>query len=359
MTYITDSQLYEIEHANDTTITRFSDDNKVKIKLHMNCTINTNFTLDKCIKRNIQHQNQKYFVCLINCVITLISLKSGNLSQISSFGNIAWMISSLSDNIKSLQYKDYILDFINLCTLFEKHKYVSKKEIYINKVKSVKFIDASFGYLDSLCYDYSLNNIIKNLTFEFTSNNLYYLEDSNGKGKSTIMKMFLLNLSSGNIFFDNINRINISFENIYKLVFHVYQASEYMPVFSKKEIESYKNIILQGEVAFTNIIYKNGYLLDQISFDKKIVFYDYDHRRNIDLKLQLFNKNYHYIVIYKDLTIFDDGYDTNIIDGYHWMCGKKYRIEDNYIGSMSGTRFLSQIQGSPLYEFHSREILNN
>ncbi len=69
--------------------------------------------------------------------------------------------------------------------------------------------------------------------------------------------------------------------------------------------------------------------------------------------------NYHYIVIYKDLTIFDDGYDTNIIDGYHWMCGKKYRIEDNYIGSMSGTRFLSQIQGSPLYEFHSREILNN
>jgi hypothetical protein len=68
---------------------------------------------------------------------------------------------------------------------------------------------------------------------------------------------------------------------------------------------------------------------------------------------------YHYIVIYKDITIFDDGYDTNIIDGYHWMCGKKYRIEDNYIGSMSGTRFLSQIQGSPLYEFQSHEVLDN
>lgn len=66
---------------------------------------------------------------------------------------------------------------------------------------------------------------------------------------------------------------------------------------------------------------------------------------------------YHYIVIYKDTTIFDDGYDTNIIDGYHYVDGKKYRIENNYIGSMSGTRFLSQIQGSPLYEFHSREIL--
>lgn len=68
---------------------------------------------------------------------------------------------------------------------------------------------------------------------------------------------------------------------------------------------------------------------------------------------------YHYIVIYKDLTLFDDGYDTNIIDGYHWMCGKKYRIENNYIGSMSGTRFLSQIHGSPLYEFHDCEHIDN
>jgi hypothetical protein len=60
---------------------------------------------------------------------------------------------------------------------------------------------------------------------------------------------------------------------------------------------------------------------------------------------------YHYIVIYKDLTVFHDGYDTNIIDGYHYVDGKKYRIEDNYIGSMSSTRFISSIQGSALYEF--------
>jgi hypothetical protein len=68
---------------------------------------------------------------------------------------------------------------------------------------------------------------------------------------------------------------------------------------------------------------------------------------------------YHYIVIYKDLTVIDDGYDTNIVDGYHNFEGKKYRIEDNYIGTMSGTRFLSQIQGSPLYEFCKQEILYN
>jgi len=66
---------------------------------------------------------------------------------------------------------------------------------------------------------------------------------------------------------------------------------------------------------------------------------------------------YHYIVIYKDLTVFDDGYDTNLLDGYHYVGGKKYRLEDNYIGSMSSTRFISTIRGSPLYEFReSAEI---
>ena len=68
---------------------------------------------------------------------------------------------------------------------------------------------------------------------------------------------------------------------------------------------------------------------------------------------------YDYIVIYKDTNILDDGYDTNIIDGYHWTSGKKYRIENNYIGSMSGTRFLSQIYGSPLYEFHDCEHIDS
>lgn len=67
---------------------------------------------------------------------------------------------------------------------------------------------------------------------------------------------------------------------------------------------------------------------------------------------------YQYIVIYKDLTVFDDGYDTNIIHGYHYMNGKKYQIEDNYIGSMSSTRFISHIPGSPLYEFREQEYLD-
>jgi hypothetical protein len=71
-----------------------------------------------------------------------------------------------------------------------------------------------------------------------------------------------------------------------KILIDIKRKIDYFPYYDNNEIESYKNIILQGEVAFTNIIYKNGYLLDQISFDKKIVFYDYDHRRNIDLKLQ-------------------------------------------------------------------------
>jgi hypothetical protein len=79
----------------------------------------------------------------------------------------------------------------------------------------------------------------------------------------------------------------------------------------------------------------------------------------IEYAWYVYANEYHYIVIYKDTNIFDDGYDTNIIDGYHWTSGKKYRIENNYIGSMSGTRFLSQIHGSPLYEFHDCEHIDN
>ena len=240
MTLITDNKLYEITKPNSTTITRFSESNKVKIKLHMGCNIDSNFESDKHKKRHEQHQIQKYLLCIINLVITLISLKSGVLSQIHSFSNIAWMISCLSDNIKSLQYKDYVNQFLELCILFEKHTYKSKNETPVNQIQSVRFVNVNFGYFNSLDDDKAQIDIIKNLTVEFTIGKLYYLEGSNGKGKSTFLKMFMFNLTSGNIFFDNINRMNISFEDIHKLIFQVYQASEYMPIFSKKEIEHFQ-----------------------------------------------------------------------------------------------------------------------
>lgn len=240
MTIMTDNKLYEITKPNSTTITRFYDSNKVKTKLHMGCIMDTNYEINKQKKRQDQHRNQKYILCIINFIITLISFKSGNLSQIHSFSNIAWMISSLSDNIKSLQYKDYMIQFINLCNLFEKHCYKSINEIPIGSFDSIKLINVSFGYLNSLVDNKPQINIIKNLTIEFLIGKIYYLEGSNGIGKSTFLKIFQSNITDGNIFFGNINRINISFEDLHMLIFKVYQASEYMPIFSKNEIEPFK-----------------------------------------------------------------------------------------------------------------------
>ena len=240
MTMITDIKLYEMTKLNSTTITKFYDTNKVKIKLHMGCILDTNYEIDKQKKRQNQHQNQKYALCIINFVITLISLKSGNLSQIHSFSNIAWMISALSDNIKSLQYKDYMLQFLDLCNLLENHSYKSINEIPVGHINCIKFINISFGYLNSLADNKPQFNIIKNLTIEFTIGKLYYLEGSNGIGKSTFLKIFQSNITDGNIFFGNINRINISFEDLHMLIFNIYQASEYMPIFSKNEIEPFR-----------------------------------------------------------------------------------------------------------------------
>jgi ABC-type lipoprotein export system ATPase subunit len=78
-------------------------------------------------------------------------------------------------------------------------------------------------------------------------------------GKSTFLKIFQSNISFGNIFFGNINRINISFEDLHMLIFNVYQASEYMPIFSKNEIESYqgKDLWLEQQLGLEKL-FKNS-----------------------------------------------------------------------------------------------------
>ena len=52
--------------------------------------------------------------------------------------------------------------------------------------------------------------------------------------------MFMSNLHSGDIFFDHTNRNNVLFEDLYKYIFHIVQASEYTPKFSLDEVASFK-----------------------------------------------------------------------------------------------------------------------
>jgi ABC-type cobalamin/Fe3+-siderophores transport system ATPase subunit len=111
----------------------------------------------------------------------------------------------------------------------------------IKKIQKITFCNASFGYYsDDLMKNPTQIIKIKNLSFTFISGNLYYLEAQNGIGKSTILKMFLSNLFSGEIYFGDINRKNLSFTEIYNCVFHMVQASEYTPKFSKDEIKNFK-----------------------------------------------------------------------------------------------------------------------
>jgi len=64
---------------------------------------------------------------------------------------------------------------------------------------------------------------------------MYYLEATNGIGKSTLLKMFTSNLHDGTITFDGKSRANMSFEDIHRMIIQGYQASEYSPAFSKDD----------------------------------------------------------------------------------------------------------------------------
>jgi ABC-type cobalamin/Fe3+-siderophores transport system ATPase subunit len=240
MMYITDSSLYEKTKPNATTITSFNDSDYVKLKLAMGCKLDIEHGKIKRHKQNLQQEYQKYLMCIINFSITFISIYTNTISLIYTFGNIIWMLGTLADNIKSFFYYDYVKDFIRMFLEFEKHSYKSENETNIDNFNSIIFSNASFGYYKETLASNDYTIKINNLTYTFECGNLYYLEAPNGIGKSTLLKMFMSNLFSGNIYFDQTNRNNVSFEDLYKNIFHIVQASEYTPKFSLDEVESYK-----------------------------------------------------------------------------------------------------------------------
>lgn len=242
LTYITDSTVYEKTKPSSLSITNFDDSQYVKMKMSMDCNIDIDFEKNKRNKIMKQRNIQKYIIILINLVITYISLISNSIKIFHSFGNISWMIGCLSDNLKSFQYYTYMIELIKLTKSFEYHSLKCNGIIPIGKIDKIEFVNASFGYYDNdLMKNPSKTPKIINLSYVFNCGVFYYLEAPNGIGKSTILKMFTSNLFSGDIYFGNINRKHLSFEDIRTSVFHIVQASEYTPKFSLEEIKSYKN----------------------------------------------------------------------------------------------------------------------
>ena len=240
MMYITDSSLYQRTKPNTTTVTSFNDSDYVKLKLAMGCKLDIEYGKIKRHKQKQQQEYQKYLMCIINFCITFISIYTNTISMIYTFGNIIWMLGTLADNIKSFFYYDYVKDFIKLFLEFEKYSYKSENEISIDNFNSITFSNVSFGYYKETLESNDYTIKINNLTYTFECGYLYYLEAPNGIGKSTLLKMFMSKLHSGDIFFDQTNRNNVSFENLYKNIFHIVQASEYTPKFSLDEVSSYK-----------------------------------------------------------------------------------------------------------------------
>jgi ABC-type cobalamin/Fe3+-siderophores transport system ATPase subunit len=260
LSYFTDHTLYEQTKPNATRITKFFDIPMVKTKIGMGCVMDTDFEIAKSKKRYNQQKFQRYAICLINFVVAVISIASDNVAQIHIFGSITWMIAGISDNIKSLYYKDYIMELITMILTLEKNKYKSENTVPIGLVNSVRFHKASFGYYDRLVgKNLTYTTKIKKLTFEFKAGKLYYIEAPNGIGKSTTLRMFQSNLSSGSVYFGSINRRNIDFYDVMKTVFHVVQSSEYSPKFSREETKNIrgKDVWLEQQLDLEKLFNKD------------------------------------------------------------------------------------------------------
>jgi len=239
LSYLTDSSLYEKTKPDSKLITKFDDSSYVKTKLSMGCKLDTNYEINKQKMIEIQHNKQKYVVLITNLIITFISLVNKNIGQIHSFSSISWMLGYLADNLKSFKYYSYYEEFTNLMECFENHKLISTNTVPVGLIDSVDFVNASFGYYDDL-YQSNTTQKIFNLNYRFHRNKFYYLEAPNGIGKSTLLRMFTSNLFSGDVYFGSTNRNNLSFEDVISNVFHIVQASEYTPKFSKEEIMACK-----------------------------------------------------------------------------------------------------------------------
>lgn len=241
LTYLTDLSLYEKTKPNPKSITKFDDANYVKMKISMGCIIDTEFENYKKKKMEAQQNIQKYVMCVINLIITYISLVGKDIAQLHAFSNISWMLGSLADNLKSFQYYTFVSEFLIICKIFEKHKLECNNITVIENIDKVDFIDVTFGYYSNdLISNTAYIKKICNLTYSFKRGMFYYLEAPNGIGKSTLLKMFTSNLYSGDIYFGSNKRQDLSFEDISSSVFHIVQASEFTPKFTMNEIKAYK-----------------------------------------------------------------------------------------------------------------------
>lgn len=216
-------------------ITRIGNSDLVHTKLSMGIPMDENYYIRKQLQRLYQQDIRQTLVCILNIIITWISLSSNNYGQIHSFTSVSWMLRMFADNLRSFQHSNYIKEFFDLLNAFNKYEYKSIDTIPLGNFTTVTFHKASFGYYEDLVNSVDRIEKIKEFSYTFHCG-IYDIEAKNGIGKSSLFKMFCYKLFDGKGYFGDIDIKNISFETMYTNVCYIRQFSEFAPHFTEEEI---------------------------------------------------------------------------------------------------------------------------
>lgn len=241
LTVINDNSLFSKDEYVPNKIRQFGDDNMVHIRCALGGTIDANHMFDREEKRQRQQTLQSIVICCLNIVIIWVAITGDSKQDVMSFRSITWLISRLASSIKDLRYYQFVEDYLTMYANLKKHEYRSSGNRVPNAIQSVEFANASYGYLTNFNNGHFVEKI-SNFSYIFASNNIYYIEASNGTGKSTLLRMFTHNLISGDVFFGDTHRENLEWITTRASVFHLVQASEYCLKFRKQDTDVVKDL---------------------------------------------------------------------------------------------------------------------
>lgn len=237
---------YKDKDKPNLVLTKFNNTRDVQTKLALGYKIDAEYEVRKRDRQNKRHNVHRYVILCADLYVLYSAMMCGNIKQYRIFGSISWMIGPITENLKvfTTEYSEYINKYFKLASGMKKHAVPNGGSMGVGELISVKFMRASFSYYNDITNSGDIEDgapvvAVANFSYTFRPG-VYYLESPNGTGKSTLMKMFTLKLSSGSVYFNDINRDTISYDSLASTVLYLPQSSEFTPVFSHNELEQFR-----------------------------------------------------------------------------------------------------------------------
>ena len=164
-----------------------------------------------------------------------MALNSGHPEHVLTFSSIGWMIGCLADNIKSLQYYEFVGEFIDTCAYLERNRLaggVSEARMSIPRA-SVRF--------HQVCFKYGERLVLNNFSAIFPAGTLNFVQGPNGAGKSTLLRAFTHNLAGGKIYLGVVDLRKIPFYERHRVIFRIGQPSGHPQVLTSAEVDAGKD----------------------------------------------------------------------------------------------------------------------